>query len=130
MQPGSELRNIFGYGTLKRGDNRHFALIHQQFLGEVATEPLYQLFILGRYPGLVDAKEERLGKSVRGELYAVTLACLKELDVIEGVVEGLYTRKHVQLQAPFNTLNVEAYFYLGDISRAIELGESWPIPSL
>ena len=60
---------LFVYGTLKRGGCRHAPLACQRFLGEARTAPLYRLYDLGSYPGLVPADEG--GDVVHGELYEV-----------------------------------------------------------
>lgn len=108
-----------------RGDCRHSSLKNQRFLGTAKTTPRYKLYHLGSYPGLADSEAD--GREIHGEVFAVSAACLQELDLIEGVDEGLYERKQIQLVEPFAAGVVEAYFYLGDISRAIDIGERWTV---
>lgn len=100
---------IFVYGTLMRGDCRHAVLAGQQFMGEARTEPAYRMFDVGTFPGLVEAAD---GLEVEGEVWRVDERCLARLDAVEGVDEGLYARRPIRLQAPFETAPVEAYFYL------------------
>ena len=99
---------VFVYGTLKRGFCRHHVLENETFLGEVCTEPLYLLYDLGNYPGLIKSDS---GHSVTGEVYLVDDACLKQLDTIEAVGESLYSREPVQLAQPWNDLVVQTYIY-------------------
>lgn len=77
--PGTFL--LFVYGTLKRGGCRHGPLARQRFLGECHSAPLYHLYDLGSYPGLVQAEQ---GSVVHGELYEVDHALVARLDAVEG----------------------------------------------
>lgn len=73
---------LFVYGTLMRGGVRHSVLGDQRFLGEGRTRPLYALFDLGSYPGLVRRAED--GRAIHGELYEVNAGLIPHLDRIEG----------------------------------------------
>jgi gamma-glutamylaminecyclotransferase len=114
---------IFVYGSLKRGFALSHLLNNQQFLGQAVTQPLYRIFDLGSYPGLVEWPE---GISVRGEVYAVTTACLRRLDDAEGVSDGCYARREVLLQTPWDGYQIEAWFWLGRVSGLADCGECWP----
>lgn len=120
---------VFVYGTLMRGECRHAALAEQTFLGPATTRPHYRLYNCGNYPALVKVAAGS-GHCIEGELWQVSFACLKHLDEIEGVDEGLYERGPVILEdssvdqpaaAP-----VEAYFYRQDVSNLEDLGTAWP----
>ena len=113
---------VFVYGTLKRGGALHSHLAGQRLLGEAQTATRCRLHRLGWYPGLVDDAD---GVFVSGELWEVDEPTLQVLDEIEGVDEGLYERRPVQLQAPFNRKNVLTYYYLGDITDCPDCGTSW-----
>ena len=52
-QPES-LKVIFVYRSLKRGYPQHHLLNAATALGTARTQPLYRLFDLGSYPGLVE----------------------------------------------------------------------------
>ena len=114
---------IFVYGTLKRGFERHHLLRGQQFLSQASTESLYRLFDLGSYPGLV---ESPAGLAVRGEVYCVDAECLCRLDEAEGVAEGLYVRRKVQLQTKTDNNDVQAWFWLGSVRDKRDCGAVWP----
>ena len=126
---------VFVYGSLKRGYALHHLLRTAQFLGTACTQPLYRLFDLGSYPGLVEWPE---GLSIHGELYAVTAENLQRLDQAEGVAEGLYARRPVLLQsAEYSALSTEqqpdlwppsaeAWFWLHSTFGRRDCGNSWP----
>ncbi|QEG22691.1 gamma-glutamylcyclotransferase family protein [Mariniblastus fucicola] len=99
---------VFVYGTLKRGFCRHSALESQKFLGEAATEPGYMLYDPGDYPGMVRCEQ---GRAIEGELFEVDHACLLNLDLIEGVDEGYYSREPVRLMPPWRDESAMTYLY-------------------
>jgi len=112
--PVQNKRRIFVYGTLKRGYCRAANLVGQQFLGEAKTLAHYRLFDCGSYPGLVEAEN---GLEILGEVWTVDAACLRQLDLVEAVEEGLYRRGPIKLQPPFDSL-VESYCF-GDGSKTL-----------
>jgi gamma-glutamylaminecyclotransferase len=114
---------IFVYGTLMRGGERHHALHGQRFVGEALTEPLYRIVDCGTYPGLLDLPAG--GTFVEGELYDVDAPCLALLDGVERVDEGLYARRPVRLQPPFDRDAVAAYYYLPATAGLPDCGSSW-----
>ncbi|MBI2498246.1 MAG: gamma-glutamylcyclotransferase [Opitutae bacterium] len=119
------MTRVFVYGTLKRGGGNHSVLAGQQFLGEARTPPGFTLFSLGDYPGMVRAPDDKDG--VTGELWSVDAACLRRLDELEGVAEGLYERVGVQLAPPFADRPAETYLYLRDLTGRKALGSDWSI---
>jgi gamma-glutamylaminecyclotransferase len=122
------MTRVFVYGTLKRGGSNHHFLAGQKFLGEARTEPGYNLYSLGDYPGMVRSTDA--SHDVTGEVWAVDAACLAELDELEGVAEGLYKRVPVKLAPPFAEQPVESYLYLRDLKGHTSLGVTWPIGNL
>jgi len=114
---------LFVYGTLKRGDVRAPLLEGQRFLGETATVPLYRLFNTGSYPAMVEAQPLALdGVSIRGELWRVDRACLARLDVEEGVDEGLYERRLIELD---DGQRAWTYLFLHSIQGMADCGAHW-----
>lgn len=113
---------IFAYGTLMRGFERHRHLADQVFVSEVRTQPLYRMVNCGTYPGLLHADS---GKSIEGELWRVSSACLEALDEVEAVDERLYAREPVLLMPPNADVPVHGYFYLPDTSGMPDCGTRW-----
>jgi gamma-glutamylcyclotransferase (GGCT)/AIG2-like uncharacterized protein YtfP len=123
---GHPSATLFIYGTLKRGDVRAPLLAGQRFIGETRTAPRYRLFNTGDYPALVEASSiNQPGRSILGELWAVSPACLGRLDFEEGVDEGLYERRAVELMG--NDEDAQAYFYLHPVVGMADCGASWDI---
>ncbi|MDP3069170.1 MAG: gamma-glutamylcyclotransferase family protein [Opitutaceae bacterium] len=114
---------LFVYGTLKRGCCNHHHLAGQRFIGPARTVPGYRLYDLGGYPGLAAAPDDRAG--VVGEVWSVNLACLRELDLFEGVHEGLYRRDPVPLIAPFAAKKIDAYVSALPVTGRAEVGAEW-----
>lgn len=118
---------IFVYGTLKRGLCRAHFLTGQRFWGEARTLPRYRMYNCGTYPGLKPAPGD--GLSIVGELWQVDSECLARLDQEEGVAEGLYVRRSIELapasREPLPDSLIEAYFYLPGVAGFPDCGECW-----
>ena len=119
--PVQNKQRLFIYGTLKRGHSRSANLVGQQFLGEAKTLACYRLFDCGSYPGLVENEQ---GLEIVGEVWSVDEACLRQLDLVEAVEEGLYRRAQIKLQPPFDS-PVESYFYLLPVEKLKDCGDCW-----
>jgi gamma-glutamylcyclotransferase (GGCT)/AIG2-like uncharacterized protein YtfP len=117
------MTRVFVYGTLKRGGPNHPYLAGQQFLGVAHTAPGFTLYSLGDYPGMIRSADP--GDDVTGEVWAVDAACLRKLDELEGVAEGLYERVAVSLAPPFGDLPVETYLYLKNLTGRQSIGSVW-----
>lgn len=117
------MHRVFVYGTLKQGGCRHHFIAQEAFLGMATTEPIYRLYDLGDYPGLVHREH---GSNVKGELYEVSDECLEQLDVVEGVAGGLYSRQPIELLAPWNESTVLTYIYEQSIDGCPEI-EEWSV---
>ena len=114
---------IFVYGSLKRGYALHHLLNSQTLCGSAVTKPLYRLFDLGTYPGIVEWPN---GLSVQGEVYKVDDECLRRLDEAEGVAEGCYARRPIQLEPPFDHFFIHAWFWLRSVRGLKDCGPAWP----
>jgi gamma-glutamylcyclotransferase (GGCT)/AIG2-like uncharacterized protein YtfP len=114
--------HLFVYGTLKRGERRHQFLAGQEFVAVVHTRPLYRLFNLGEYPGLVGREN---GLPIEGELWDVDDDCLKQLDQVEGCDVGLYLRGPVELAQPHDALHPATYFYAQSVDGLADCGTRW-----
>jgi len=104
---GSSPVRIFVYGTLRRGEKRHFILRGCRFLGE-ATVKGFVLYDLTDYPGMVPGDME-----VKGEVYEIPEELLKTLDVVEGTPD-LYSRETIEVCLESGRkLRVLTYIYNG-----------------
>jgi gamma-glutamylcyclotransferase (GGCT)/AIG2-like uncharacterized protein YtfP len=113
---------LFVYGTLMWGGVRHRLLAGQRFLGEARTRPLYGLFDLGPYPGLV--RRDAGGAAVCGELYEIAVGLLARLDAEEGA-PTLYRREAVEVEGRDGP--VVAYIYQRPTAgRPLCPGGRWP----
>jgi gamma-glutamylcyclotransferase (GGCT)/AIG2-like uncharacterized protein YtfP len=117
-----QLSLIFVYGSLKRGYALHHLLATQQSQGNAVTRPLYRLFDLGSWPGLIEWPD---GLAIRGEVYQVDAECLQRLDEAEGVAEAQYARRPILLQPPFDRDEVHAWFWLRSVNGLPDCGEQW-----
>ena len=113
---------VFVYGTLKRGGSNHAWISQQQFVAEARTAPLYRLYDLGGYPGMVYAKD---GLSIQGEIWKVDAAGLAQLDILEDTAGGEYERVPVSLLGEYSDQHVQGYLYLRSIEGRPEVGACW-----
>lgn len=115
---------VFVYGTLKRGGVNHHWIDRQQFVGVARTLPLYRMYDLGGYPGMIRARAGE-GIVVEGEVWKVDPAGLARLDVLEDTDGGEYERVLVELEGTFSHQNVEGYLYLHSLEGRPEVGACW-----
>ena len=71
------MTRVFVYGTLKRGGENHEWIKSQTFVASARTKPLYRMFDLGGYPGMIRSEN---GLSIEGEVWDVDEAGLARLD--------------------------------------------------
>ena len=89
--PEPKLTKVFVYGTLKQGLSNHYLLSSSKFLGSATTIQPMLMYGEGRaFPYLLGtASANQLppskGFKVKGEVYEVTPAVLRDLDRLEGV---------------------------------------------
>lgn len=95
-------RNIFVYGTLRRGEYNNRLLSSAIFKGTFNTVPEYELRNFGVFPGLM----LNGSTSVKGEVYEVDDETLDYLDCHEGH-PTFYCRSSIKLKNHPN--KVEAY---------------------
>lgn len=116
---------VFVYGTLQRGRTLHGHLAGQRFAGVARTKPVYRLYRIDWYPGLVAVRPGQEGVAIHGEVWDVDDRTLRVLDQVEEVDSGLYERRSVLLQEPFEGMDVVAYFYLGAVAGCSDSGDRW-----
>ena len=136
MEPnpsGESLQLVFVYGTLKRGHQRSHVLADQTFIGPATTVADYRMYDLGSYPGLIEVAPGA-GDQIQGEIYRIDPTCLRQIDQIEAVDQGLYERREIRFDPPLTTLSlplkpldgsIVAYFYLNDIDGYTSCGACW-----
>lgn len=116
-------RRIFVYGTLKRGLSNHAYLAGQRFVSEARTQPVYRLFDLGGYPGMVRATNN--GLAIEGEIWEIDESCQRALDQLEDVEGGEYERTFIALAAPSGHERIEGYLYLRSVTGRRDVGNVW-----
>ena len=84
---------VFVYGTLKRAQVNHDLLSNATYLGDHQTQPVYKMFHLGSYPGVVKSGST----SISGEVYLVDSLTMSHLDRLEGYPHA-YTRELIPTQ--------------------------------
>lgn len=114
---------VFVYGTLKRGGDNHGWIQQQQFVAEAHTQPLYRMYDLGGYPGMVRVPNQ--GLSIEGEVWEVDEAGLAKLDILEDIEGGEYERVPVPLLGGFAERYVEGYIYLRSTEGRRDVGNCW-----
>ncbi len=112
------MTRIFVYGTLKRGCKNHHWLAGQRFIAEARTQPIYRLYDMGGYPGMIRADN---GVAVEGEIWEVDEGGMARLDVLEDIEGGEYERVLLELEGE----RVEGYLFLRDVSGRPDAGTNW-----
>ena len=116
------MTRVFVYGTLKRGGENHEWIKAQTFVATARTKPLYRIFDLGGYPGMIRSEN---GIAIEGEVWDVDEAGLARLDVLEDIDGGEYERVKIELEGEFADQHVEGYLYLRDLSGQRDVGACW-----
>ena len=99
------------------------------FLGQARTVPGFQLIHLGTYPGMVAVPSSV--ESVVGEVWRIDPKCLAQLDILEGIDEGLYRREKINLLHPFTDQVVETYLYAQSIEGRSSIRDGrWVEPTV
>jgi gamma-glutamylcyclotransferase (GGCT)/AIG2-like uncharacterized protein YtfP len=117
---------LFVYGSLKRGQMLHHRL---------GLKPIFQTTLKGFdcyihpsiwYPALTKGTS-----AIIGEVYEVTPIKLKELDVLEGISTGLYTRERIEIIHPKTQALMHVFVYLkNDVSGWKRINKAiveWPV---
>jgi len=113
-----ETTTVFVYGTLKNDHSNHGYLRNSRFIGEFKTNPKWALLDLGPYPAMIVGHLE-----VKGEVYEIDYDTLADLDMLEGVAVGLYTRERIILQGTSDS--AWAYIMEGVPRNDAKLLEEW-----
>jgi len=108
MMKQQELHTVFVYGTLKKGYSNHGYLAQQEYLGEYESNPRWGLVDLGPF-----------------QAYAVTDDVLEELDVLEGVAQGFYHRRRIEINNAGDKINAWVYTYNAIPHSSTTLLQEW-----
>tara|TARA_B100001094_G_C18150787_1_gene783560 strand:- start:871 stop:1236 length:366 start_codon:yes stop_codon:yes gene_type:complete len=100
------LHIVFVYGTLKKGYSNQGYLAGQEYLGEYETNPRWGLIDLGPFPAMVCG-----ALAVKGEAYSISDSVLEDLDILEGVAQGMYHRRRIQITNSGNQSKINAWVY-------------------
>lgn len=114
---------VFVYGTLKRGEENHHWLAGQHFVATACTKPLYRMFDVAGYPGMV---RTAIGLAIEGEVWEVSEEGMSQLDLLEDTAGGEYERVAIELAGDLADQPVESYLYLRDVAGLCDVGTHWP----
>ena len=96
------------YGSLLKGLGNHsYYLDEAEYKGEFDSEPIYNLYDIGQFPGLTKPGYT----SVRMEVYEVTDKELKQIDILEGFTLNNTHNNHYN-RTTIKTPYGDAYTYL------------------
>lgn len=95
------------YGTLRQGNGNHRLIENADYKGTYTTEPIYNLYSLGGFPGL------RKGGStaIVMEVYAVNTEEARRVDGLEGYTPGEQATFYdkIQIETPWGQAGVYIY---------------------
>ena len=135
-----QFRLVWVYGTLKQGHVRQRTMSQSRYLGVGIAEKKYKMVHISGVPALKEIEDEATPEhGIYGELYEINEETLAEMDKIEGVNQGLYKRRPIDLE----TINLaflplagsthdailskkaEGYIFAKDIGKARDVGSFW-----
>lgn len=109
------------YGTLRQGNGNHRLIEDAYYKGTYTTEPIYNLYNLGGFPGLKEG-----GKAaVVMEVYAVNLEEARRVDGLEGYTPGEQATFYdkIQIKTPWGQAGVYTYVRQPNESSLIKSGD-------
>lgn len=119
---------LFVYGTLRKGEVNHKVLAESACIHEQAVVK-GNLFDTGYgYPGLIEDTFD----NVYGELYWISHSILREVDILEGFIEGrsdnLYERVIRQVITDTETFEAVVYIYnnTASLSKKVDF-QDWKV---
>lgn len=109
------------YGSLRRGMGNHRLLEKSTFLGEFYTNPEYELYDLGSFPGV----KTNGNTSILTEVFEVNDYESDRVDSLEGYKEGIKPTFYdkIYIDTPFGKAGM--YIYMGKVyePNKIESGD-------
>lgn len=114
---------LFVYGTLKQGFSRHKLIFNasMEFMGKTQVHGVLYELANEAYPAAVFGKTKMI---VNGELYRIPAdrsSVLDQIDVEEGVPDGLFARRLVHITVGGVEYPSWAYSYLRPLNNAKEI---------
>jgi gamma-glutamylcyclotransferase (GGCT)/AIG2-like uncharacterized protein YtfP len=109
---------LFVYGTLKKNERASYMLADAEYLGEGSTKPNYQLYSCGSFPAMIAGDNV-----VDGELYLIDKFTKNKLDFYEGVLDGYYDFKEIEL-SKISIIGFDKYKFLDQKIYAYTFNES------
>jgi len=109
------------YGTLRKNNGNHRIIENADYKGTYTTEPIYNLYSLGGFPGLKEG-----GKTaVVMEVYAVNKEEARRVDGLEGYTPGeqAYFYDKIQIETPWGQAGVYTYVRQPNESSLIKSGD-------
>lgn len=109
------------YGSLRKGLYNHRLLEEADYLGEFKSEPIFNLYSLGGFPGL----KEGGNTSVVMEVYAVTDREARNVDSLEGYEPGQVATFYdkIPINTPFGEASVYTYVRNIPEDRLVKSGD-------
>lgn len=117
------MKQVFVYGTCKRGGQHHALLAGQTFIGPGVTLPEYRMYLvhaLSPYPVLIHL-EDPVDYQVEGEVWEVDEESETLLDRLAGT---LFVKRVVHL-IQWPTLCPVSYLFTRSVAGLNEVGRVW-----
>jgi gamma-glutamylcyclotransferase (GGCT)/AIG2-like uncharacterized protein YtfP len=108
MQDKKEPILVAVYGSLRSGFHNHSLLSDSKLLGTFDTEPIYDMYSCGSFPGLV----LHGSTSIKMEIYEVTEEVSKKVERLEGYTKGDEMDNHynkVMIDTPYGEAGTYIY---------------------
>jgi len=98
------------YGSLRKEMGNDKIIQHEDFVGEGTTVEKWPMLDVayGLFPALLD--KIGVGHQVKCEVYKVSAKTLMDLDRLEGVADGLYFKKQIDVVVEEKTISAWVYF--------------------
>ena len=109
------------YGTLRKNNGNHRLIENADYKGTYTTEPIYNLYSLGGFPGLKEGGKT----SVVMEVYAVNTEEARRVDGLEGYTPGEQATFYdkIQIETPWGQAGVYTYVRQPNESSLIKSGD-------
>ena len=111
---------LFVYGSLMKGFFNHHYLKNALFLKVDRAKPLYSLYNLGEYPGLLNEGD----MAVEGEVYLIDEATLRWVDTLEDYPR-MYTREDIELESGEHALTYFIKKTSDEFKKGVKIYKSW-----